>query len=60
MVKGAFTMRRKTILNSLPAGLSVSKNEIEQVLDILNIPQNSRIEQLTMEELINIHNSFSK
>ena len=60
MVKGAFTMRRKTILNSLTAGLSVSKNKIEPVLDILNTPQNSRIEQLTMEEIINIHNSFSK
>lgn len=60
MVKGAFSMRRKTISNSLAAGLSVSKGEIEKVLEEIDIPKTARIEQLTMDELIEVHNAFNK
>lgn len=60
MVKGAFSMRRKTISNSLAAGLSVNKGEIEKVLEEIDIPKTARIEQLTMDELIEVHNAFNK
>lgn len=60
MVKGAFSMRRKTISNSLASGLSVSKADIESVLMELDIPKTARIEQLSMEDLIRIHNAFNK
>lgn len=54
MVKAGFTQRRKTIMNSLSAGLSISKPELRSILQDLNISETARIEQLSMEDLINI------
>lgn len=59
MIKGAFSMRRKTIMNSVPAGINVSKDRLETVLSELGIQKNARIEQLTMDELIQIFNLLS-
>lgn len=59
MVKGAFSMRRKTIMNSIPAGINTSKEKLESVLSELEILKTARIEQLTMDELIEIYNRLS-
>ncbi len=59
MIKGAFSMRRKTITNSIPAGINTSKEKLGSVLSELGISNTARIEQLTMEELINIYNKLS-
>mgnify|MGYP003293830340 FL=1 len=59
MVKGAFSMRRKTIMNSIPAGINTSKEKLESVLSELEISKTARIEQLTMDELIEIYNRLS-
>ena len=59
MVKGAFSMRRKTIMNSIPAGINTSKEKLESVLDELGLSKTARIEQLTMGELIEIYNKLS-
>lgn len=55
MVKGAFSMRRKTIMNSIPAGINTGKDKLEAVLNELGISKTARIEQLTMDELIEIY-----
>lgn len=57
MVKAAFGQRRKTIMNSLAAGLGMSKDDLGDLLDRLSIPRTARIEQLTMEQLISIYNN---
>ncbi len=59
MVKGAFSMRRKTIMNSIPAGINTSKEKLESILDELGLSKTARIEQLTMDELIEIYNRLS-
>lgn len=59
MVKGAFSMRRKTIMNSIPAGINTSKEKLESVLSELEISKTARIEQLTMDNLIEIYNRLT-
>ena len=60
MVKGAFTKRRKTILNSLSSSLGISKDELREILKSLNLPETARIENITLEELISIYNLSKK
>lgn len=61
VVKSAFGQRRKTILNSLSAGLCIPKERIKAILDDNEIPEKSRAEQLSIEEFALISNSlFSK
>jgi 16S rRNA (adenine1518-N6/adenine1519-N6)-dimethyltransferase len=51
VVRAAFSMRRKTILNCLSAGLSVSKEQASQVLERAGVPVSARAEQLSMDQL---------
>lgn len=55
MVKGAFGQRRKTIVNSLSAGLSLDKAAVKALLESLDIPPTARIEQLSLEDLLRIY-----
>ena len=57
MVKAAFTQRRKTILNSVSAALGITKDQLKQILESLGLPATARVEQLTLEDLINIYNA---
>ena len=50
VVHAAFLQRRKTVGNSLSAGLSMGKEEIRAALRNAEIPENSRAEQLTMAQ----------
>ena len=50
VVHAAFLQRRKTVGNSLSAGLPMGKEEIKQALQEAGIPENSRAEQLTMAQ----------
>lgn len=59
IVKSAFGQRRKTLPNSLSAGLSVSKSQIITALENAGIPQNYRAEQLSMEQLATLSNSLN-
>ena len=54
LIKNAFLMKRKTLVNNLIKGYGVSRNEIESILDSLNIDKNSRAEDLKVEEFIKI------
>jgi dimethyladenosine transferase len=51
LVKAAFGQRRKTVLNSVSAGLSCGREQVAGALDRAGIPQNARAEQLNMEQL---------
>ena len=55
MVQAGFSQRRKTIMNSFSAALSMSKEDLRTLLDELDIPQTARIEQLTLEQLLAIY-----
>ena len=55
MVKMGFTKRRKTITNSLVFG-SITKEKLLQTLTELGISPTTRIEELSMQNLIDIYN----
>lgn len=56
VVKAAFLQRRKTISNSLSAGLSIPKSTVNKLLESAAIPISARAEQLTMEQFAAITN----
>lgn len=58
VVKAAFSQRRKTLPNSLSAGLQISKLTVTNALNRANVPVNYRAEQLTMEKLAKISNAI--
>ncbi len=60
VVRGAFSMRRKTILNCLSSGLSLPKADVSAVLERAGVPASARAEQLSMEQFSNIANELNK
>ena len=58
VVKATFSQRRKTLPNSLSAGLQISKLTVTNALNRANVPVNYRAEQLTMEQLAKISNAI--
>ena len=56
LIKTNFTKRRKTILNSLSS--IVEKEKLQQILNELNIKDNIRGEQLTLEEYAKLANKI--
>ena len=58
VVKAAFSQRRKTLPNSLSAGLQISKLTATTALNRANVPVNYRAEQLAMEQLAKISNAI--
>lgn len=52
VVRGAFSQRRKTMVNSLSSVLRVPKSLLSECLEFCGIEKNIRAEQLSMEELI--------
>lgn len=58
VVKAAFSQRRKTLPNSLSAGLQIPKLTVTNALNRANVPVNYRAEQLAMEQLAKISNAI--
>ncbi|MBW7571600.1 16S rRNA (adenine(1518)-N(6)/adenine(1519)-N(6))-dimethyltransferase RsmA [Caproiciproducens faecalis] len=56
LVKAAFGQRRKTVLNSVAAGLSMDRTAVASALERAEIVPNARAEQLTMEQLAALSN----
>lgn len=56
VIKAAFAQRRKTASNSLAAGLSMTKTDIEKVLCELGFEQTVRAETFTLEDFADISN----
>ena len=59
-IKAGFSMRRKTLLNSLQALDDVNKDVIKRALESANIDPSRRAETLTMEEFAELSNSIWK
>lgn len=59
VVKSAFAQRRKTILNSLSAGFSISKSDMAEILEKSNVAENLRAEQLSMQQIADISNNIA-
>lgn len=51
LVRTAFAMRRKTLLNNLTAGLSLSREQAAQVIDEAGLRAGTRAEELSISEL---------
>lgn len=51
MVKAAFAQRRKTALNSISSGMSLSKEAVGNAISAAGLDINVRAEKLSMEEL---------
>jgi len=54
IVKAGFGQRRKTLANALSSGIGVDKKSIYSFLETIEVHQNARIEQLSMEQLKNL------
>lgn len=50
LIKGAFSQRRKTLLNTLSSYYNVSKDLVRKVLETADVAPGFRAEQLTMEQ----------
>ena len=61
LVKSAFGKRRKTILNSMSSGqLTIEKPVLKEILEDLDIRENNRAENLSIEDFARIANRISK
>lgn len=49
-IRGAFTQRRKTILNSLTVGTCIKKKDIRKILEDLDLDPSLRAEDLTIDD----------
>jgi 16S rRNA (adenine1518-N6/adenine1519-N6)-dimethyltransferase len=59
LVKAGFSQRRKTLLNSLSAGLQLDKNIVKTVCDSVDISPGRRPQTLSLEEWHNLYISLN-
>lgn len=59
LVKAGFAQRRKTVLNSLSAGLRIDRAEIQRLLESANIDPGRRAQTLSLNEWYQIHLSLN-
>lgn len=59
-VRAAFSQRRKTLVNSVSAGLSADKQTVAKAVENSSLQANVRPEQLTMEEFIRFSEELKK
>lgn len=56
VIRGAFSQRRKTVLNTLSASLGLGKEETRALLEAAKVPPTARAEALTLEQFAAITN----
>ena len=56
LVKAAFSMRRKTILNNMISGMGLSRELAEESLEAAQIPANTRAEAISIEQFCMLSN----
>ncbi len=61
LIKGAFSQRRKKMLNSIIAqkDLNISKESLLEIYKKLEISENARAEEISLEQYINIYKELS-
>ncbi len=60
VVKAAFSQRRKTLSNSLSAGLGLAKQDVTSVLQQAGIPSPARAEEMTMQQFAAIADTLAE
>lgn len=60
IIKAGFSNKRKTLLNSLSAGLVLSKEEVKSLLEKVDISSGSRPQELSIDEWLRIYDAYSK
>lgn len=50
VIKAAFLQRRKTAVNSISAGLGISKNTVREALNKIGIDERARVENFSMQD----------
>lgn len=60
VVRASFLQRRKTLPNSLSAGLSLAKQDVLKILEAAAIPGNARAEEMTMQQFADITAAYSR
>lgn len=60
VIKLGFATRRKKLLNSLSLTneIGISKEEIKEIMDELNINENARAEELNIKDIVNLANKI--
>lgn len=59
IVRGAFSQRRKTLVNSLSSALGIEKKHVISAVSKIGLNENIRPEQLLMDDFINISNELN-
>lgn len=59
VVKAGFSQKRKTLLNSLSAGLQIDKEKVKTICDSVDIDVGRRAQTLSLEEWHNIYLSLN-
>lgn len=59
-VRAAFCMRRKTLLNSVSAGMSLPKGSVREAISAAGLPENIRPEQMSMEDFAALADKLSR
>ncbi len=52
VIKAAFAMKRKTLVNNLSAGFGMSKTKAAEILEQMGLPATVRAEQLSAEQFV--------
>jgi 16S rRNA (adenine1518-N6/adenine1519-N6)-dimethyltransferase len=50
LVKAGFSQKRKTLVNSLSAGLAISKDQARAMLGTADVPENTRAQALSLDD----------
>ena len=59
LIRGAFVMRRKTLVNNLMSAFPLSREEASACIDRAGLPAQVRAEALSIEELARLCNEIS-
>ena len=59
MLKHGFSQRRKTLVNALSATMHYEKPVLLEALHAMELPETVRMENLTMEQLVELSNQLS-
>ena len=60
VIRGAFSQRRKTVLNALSSSLSLDKSAVRDILSIAGVEENARAERLTLEDFARIADAVTE
>lgn len=60
LVKAGFSAKRKKLRSSLSGGLGITKDEVDNLLNITSIDPNLRAEDLSLDQWINIFNCYEQ